>query len=204
MHSNVSFTYPKSDQPALKDLSFSINAGQVVVIVGSNGSGKSTLLKLLNRLFDPTSGIIELDGKPLTSYKADDVRRAMAILYQTYTHYPLSIKENILLGQPDLAVSQSCGGDTGKTYEGAMEEAAKQGGSFEFVKDKAKGFDTVLNPKVNASSGFNPNPSPAFVAKKNEVSKVTEVSAGLWQRLALWVVFSNVYPSCRWLWLTGH
>ncbi|KAF8490889.1 P-loop containing nucleoside triphosphate hydrolase protein [Gautieria morchelliformis] len=108
LHRNVSFAYPESDS-VITDVSFTIGKGQAVVIVGINGSGKSMLLKLFNRLYDPISGGISIDGTSLSSFVASDVRRSMAMLYQTYTHYPLSIRENISLGLPDAPYESAPG-----------------------------------------------------------------------------------------------
>ena len=61
------------------------------VIIGSNGSGKSTILKLAARIYDPTEGTILLDGQDIKTLRLVDLRRAMAILFQDYTHFPLSV-----------------------------------------------------------------------------------------------------------------
>ena len=61
------------------------------VIVGKNGSGKSTILKLITRLYDPTEGEILIDGHNLKSLKLADLRKALAVLFQDYTHFPLSV-----------------------------------------------------------------------------------------------------------------
>ena len=62
------------------------------VIVGANGSGKSTILKLVARIYDPTEGEILLDGKDIKTLRLADLRRAMAILFQDYSHFPLSVR----------------------------------------------------------------------------------------------------------------
>ena len=62
------------------------------VIVGANGSGKSTILKLVARIYDPTEGVILLDGKDIKTLRLADLRRAMAILFQDYSHFPLSVR----------------------------------------------------------------------------------------------------------------
>jgi ABC-type multidrug transport system fused ATPase/permease subunit len=61
------------------------------VIIGSNGSGKSTILKLVARIYDPTEGIILVNGEDIKTLRLADLRRAMAILFQDYTHFPLSV-----------------------------------------------------------------------------------------------------------------
>ncbi|KAF8510974.1 P-loop containing nucleoside triphosphate hydrolase protein [Gautieria morchelliformis] len=128
---NVSFAYPESES-VITDVSFTIGKGQAVVIVGINGSGKSMLLKLFNRLYDPISGGISIDGTSLSSFVASDVRRSMAMLYQTYTHYPLSIRENISLGLPDAP------------YESAPGEAEKNQRSVDDWLKKLRGWGVQL------------------------------------------------------------
>jgi ABC-type multidrug transport system fused ATPase/permease subunit len=61
------------------------------VIIGSNGSGKSTILKLVARIYDPTEGTILIDGQDIKTLRLVDLRRAMTILFQDYTHFPLSV-----------------------------------------------------------------------------------------------------------------
>ena len=195
-HRNVSFSYPRNTtgMEVLKNVSFSIKSGQTVVVVGINGSGKSTLLKLFNRLYEPTSGSISIDGAPLTSFVATDVRRSMAMLYQTYSHFPLSILENIALGRPDMVGSFRNSEDQVKDEKDqvkqailreAVQEAAVQGGAWELIQQQKKGLDTILHPSIRSWSTCNDDLSPAFKDKMNEVTKKADVSAGQWQRLAL-------------------
>jgi ABC-type multidrug transport system fused ATPase/permease subunit len=70
------------------------------VIVGSNGSGKSTILKLAARIYDPTEGSILIDGQDIKTLRLVDLRRAMAILFQDYTHFPLSVSANFYISLP--------------------------------------------------------------------------------------------------------
>lgn len=95
---NVSFAYPGSfstpssePQWALHNVSFTIQPGQLCVIVGNNGSGKSTILKLLSRLYDPTEGIILLGGHDIRTLRLSDLRKAVSVLFQDYTVFPLSV-----------------------------------------------------------------------------------------------------------------
>ncbi|KIJ22317.1 hypothetical protein M422DRAFT_277310 [Sphaerobolus stellatus SS14] len=92
---NVSFSYPKKTENVIRDVTFTIKQGQIVVLVGLNGSGKSTLFKLINRLYDIRSGTVFIDGHPIASYIAKTLQKATAMHYQTYTHYPLSIYEKV-------------------------------------------------------------------------------------------------------------
>ncbi|KIJ54559.1 hypothetical protein M422DRAFT_220860 [Sphaerobolus stellatus SS14] len=196
---NVSFSYPRTattSTEVIKNVSFNIKPGQVVVIVGINGSGKSTLLKLFNRLYDPTFGTIYVDGIPITSFVAPDVRRSMAMLFQTYSHYPLSIGENIALGRPEIAgllhLDEEIDNEDKKTLLKKtaiiedVKEAARMGGSLNLIRQQKNGFDSVLQPPpIDGWSTTSKNLSRAFKDKMAEVSKKAEVSAGQWQRLAL-------------------
>lgn len=95
---NVSFAYPDSfsspssePQWALRNVAFTIQPGQLCVIVGNNGSGKSTILKLLSRLYDPTEGSILLGGHDIRTLRLSDLRKAVSVLFQDYTVFPLSV-----------------------------------------------------------------------------------------------------------------
>ncbi|KAL0949113.1 hypothetical protein HGRIS_009200 [Hohenbuehelia grisea] len=134
---NVSFKYPGSEQYALRNTSFKIKQGQLCVIVGSNGSGKSTILKLIARLYDPTEGEIYIDDREIRTLRLADLRRAMSVLFQDYTHFPLSIKDNIGLGDPAHADD-----------EGRIKQAAALGGATEFIERLDEGFDTYLERPV--------------------------------------------------------
>ncbi|EJD04434.1 P-loop containing nucleoside triphosphate hydrolase protein [Fomitiporia mediterranea MF3/22] len=134
---HVSFKYPGSDVFALNDVSFKIDRGQLCVIVGTNGSGKSTILKLLNRLYDPYEGEILIDGKNIKTLRLKDLRHAIAVLFQDYSHFPLSIKDNIGLGDPYSPYD-----------EHRIEQSAKAGGAYDFVEKLPDGFDAYLERPV--------------------------------------------------------
>ncbi|OJA13412.1 hypothetical protein AZE42_05944 [Rhizopogon vesiculosus] len=134
---NVSFQYPGAEKYALQNVSFKIEAGQLCVIVGGNGSGKSTILKLISRIYDPTEGTILIDNRDIKTLKLADLRSTLSILFQDYTHFPLSISENIALGNPALAH------DADK-----VREAARLGGADAFIDKLPEGFDTYLDRPV--------------------------------------------------------
>lgn len=93
----VSFCYP-DQRSAIADVSFSLNAGETVALVGENGAGKTTLVKLLTRLYDPTAGSISIDGVDLKDTDLDDWRRNIAVVFQDFSRYALSLGENIAVG----------------------------------------------------------------------------------------------------------
>ncbi|KAH9930399.1 P-loop containing nucleoside triphosphate hydrolase protein [Epithele typhae] len=134
---NVSFRYPGSDMYALKNVSFKIAAGQLCVIVGANGSGKSTILKLVVRLYDPDEGQILLDGQDIRTLKLFDLRQAVSVLFQDYTHFPLSIRDNVALGDP-----------TNFRNDERVTAALELGGASTFVARLPDGADTYLDRPV--------------------------------------------------------
>lgn len=95
---NVSFQYDKNPKPVIENLSFELPAGQKLALVGENGAGKTTLVKLLVRLYDPTSGIIRLDGIDLKDYNASDLQGQTSVIFQDFIKYQLNAKENIGTG----------------------------------------------------------------------------------------------------------
>jgi subfamily B ATP-binding cassette protein MsbA len=95
---SVSFTYPQSDEPALKQVSFRIEPGETVALVGRSGSGKSTLAGLLPRFYDVVEGEILLDDRPLSDYTLDSLRSQIALVNQHVVLFEGSIAENIAYG----------------------------------------------------------------------------------------------------------
>ena len=87
----VGFRYPESTQMVLADMSVVLPAGQVTALVGDNGAGKSTLVKLLTRMYDPDAGTILLDGIPLDEYDLDSWRRRIAVVYQDFAQFALTL-----------------------------------------------------------------------------------------------------------------
>lgn len=95
---NVSFRYPGSPNWVLRHLSFCLRPGESVAVVGRNGAGKTTLVKLLVRLYDPSEGEILLEGHPLREYDLDSLRQQFAVIFQDYTRYWLTLRENVGFG----------------------------------------------------------------------------------------------------------
>ncbi len=131
--SDVTFSYPGAQNisPALGDVSLNIQAGQLVVIVGTNGSGKSTLIRILSRLYDPASGTVYIDGRPSGDYIVSDLHEATTLLSQDNQLYPLSLRENIGLGYPDKVKDHKL-----------VRQAAEQSGTIEFISKLKDGMST--------------------------------------------------------------
>lgn len=130
---NVSFKYPATDRFVLKNINLLIGEGETVVIVGLNGAGKTTLIKLLTRLYDPTEGVILLDGKDIRSYEPEELYKIFGIIFQDFGKYAVSVKENIAFGDvlKDIDMKN-------------IERAAKESGADKFIELMKEGYETPL------------------------------------------------------------
>ena len=102
----VSFSYPGTDRPVLHDLSFSVDAGQVVAVVGYTGAGKSSVAKVLGRIYDPTAGRVVLDGFDLRSLDLTSYRRRLGIVPQDAFLFRGTVQSNIAYGRPDATLDE--------------------------------------------------------------------------------------------------
>jgi ATP-binding cassette, subfamily B, bacterial len=134
---NVSFTYPGGDEPALRDVSLTLPAGQIMALVGENGSGKSTLAKLLAHLYTPQSGRIRWDGADLADADPHAVRSRVAVIAQDHAHWPMTARANVVLADEHDA--------------GRLERAAVSAGTDEVVADLPGGWDTMLDRRFKDS-----------------------------------------------------
>jgi ATP-binding cassette, subfamily B, bacterial len=98
---NVSFAYPGSDRRVIQNVSFRLEAGEKLALIGENGAGKTTIVKLLARLYDPAGGAILLDGVDLRDYSVEDLRQEIGVIFQDYMRYEMLVKENIGFGKID-------------------------------------------------------------------------------------------------------
>ena len=101
---NVAFTYPAGGAPVYNRLNLTIPAGQSLAIVGRNGAGKTTLVKLLCRLYDPTSGAVEIDGIDVRNFDVEEWRSRLAVVFQDFIRLELPLLENVVpaaCGVPD-------------------------------------------------------------------------------------------------------
>jgi ATP-binding cassette subfamily B protein len=96
---NVGFRYPGAEYWAVRELSFTLNAGEVLALVGENGAGKTTLVKLLARLYDPDEGRILLDGHDLREYDLAQLRAHTGVIFQDFVRYAFTAAENIAVGR---------------------------------------------------------------------------------------------------------
>ncbi|RYZ09681.1 MAG: ABC transporter ATP-binding protein [Myxococcales bacterium] len=137
---HVGFEYAPG-APVLGDVSFEIEPGACVAILGATGSGKSTLLSLIPRFYDPTRGHIELDGVDLRELPLDYLRRNIGLVFQESLLFRNSVAQNIAFGNPEASRER-------------IEAAAKIAGAHEFIVNLPEGYDTVLEEgAVNLSGG---------------------------------------------------
>ncbi|MCB9082458.1 MAG: ABC transporter ATP-binding protein [Lewinellaceae bacterium] len=133
---NVSFRYPGTERWAVRNLSFTLKAGEKLALVGENGAGKTTLVKLLARLYDPTEGRILVDGVDLRDYELHDLRSHIGIIFQDYLRYQLSAGENIAVGSIQH-----------REEEGRISDAARKSLADLIIKQFPTGFDQVLGKR---------------------------------------------------------
>ncbi|MDQ2654149.1 MAG: ABC transporter ATP-binding protein/permease [Chloroflexota bacterium] len=130
---HVTYQYPDRDVPALDDVSFTIEPGQTVALVGRNGAGKSTIVKLLGRLYDPDEGQILIDGHDVREYDPQELRREIGVMFQDFAAYQVSAGENIGVGNVDQADD-----------EVAIVSAAERAGADDVVRKLPNSYDTTL------------------------------------------------------------
>ncbi|CAH1642178.1 unnamed protein product [Spodoptera littoralis] len=138
---NLYFNYPsRPDVKVLRGLSLRVRAGESVVLVGASGCGKSTLLQLLQRLYEPDSGHITVDGHPLQALDLHHFRRSIGVVGQEPVLFSGTIRENITLGMDDVT-------------EDDLIEAATTAHAHQFITKLANGYDTVLGAGGSQLSG---------------------------------------------------
>ncbi|MBD2345539.1 ABC transporter ATP-binding protein [Anabaena subtropica] len=130
---NVSFTYPGSFQPALRNISLHLKPGEKLAIVGENGSGKTTLIKLLTRLYTPDSGRILLDGLDLQEWDVDALRRRIGVIFQNFVRYQFTVGENIGVGDVENLKDNR-----------RWQVAAQKGMAQQFIENLPQSFQTQL------------------------------------------------------------
>jgi len=130
----VSFVYPGTERAVLDELDLVINAGESLAIVGLNGAGKTTLVKLLAGLYEPTSGVIRVDGTDLRDLDARSWRRRIGVIFQDFARYDLPLRDNVAPGLPRDAIDDA-----------AVERALAVAGASEIARDLPSALDTVLS-----------------------------------------------------------
>ncbi|MGF1511501.1 MAG: ABC transporter ATP-binding protein [Myxococcota bacterium] len=137
----VGFAYPtRPDVVVLDNVSLRIEPGKTVALVGPSGGGKSTIVKLLLRLYDPTSGVIRLDGRPIQEMDVRWLRKQMALVAQEPVLFSASIAENIRYGRPDAS-------------DAAVAQAAQAAHAIDFIRKLPDGFQSAVGERGIQLSG---------------------------------------------------
>jgi ATP-binding cassette subfamily B protein len=132
-YEHVVFAYG-TDSPVLRGLDLTIEAGRSLAIVGLNGAGKTTLVKLLARLYEPGSGRILVDGRPLTDYDVHTWRRRVAAIFQDFVHYDLPVRDNVGFGAVELLHDDD-----------KVRSALDRAGALALVDELPHGLETTLS-----------------------------------------------------------
>ena len=136
---HVTFSYD-GKRTAIADVSFSVQPGENVALVGSTGSGKSTTLGLLHRAFDPQSGSIRIDGVDIRDVTLASLRRNIGVVFQEPMLFARSIRENLLVGRPEAT-------------EAEMREALERAQALEFIQRQSDGLDSIIGERGRSLSG---------------------------------------------------
>jgi ATP-binding cassette subfamily B protein len=130
---NVGFKYPESDAWVVRNLSFTLQAGETLALVGENGAGKTTIVKLLTRLYDPTEGRISIDGIDLRDMAPADIHAHVGVIFQDFIRYSFTARDNIGVGRIEARADQS-----------RIEDAAEQGLADAVIARLPQGYDQQL------------------------------------------------------------
>jgi len=138
---NVGFRYPDSEQWAVRHLNLTLEAGEIVALVGENGAGKTTIVKLLARLYDPTEGRILLDGHDLRDYDLDDLRGHIGVIFQDFVRFHFTAGENIGAGRIEASDDRD-----------RIRHAAERSLADRVVAGLPRGYDQSLGKRFNEGS----------------------------------------------------
>jgi ATP-binding cassette subfamily B protein len=136
---HVSFSY-NPDTPILKDVSFTIKAGQVAALVGPTGAGKTSVISLISRFYDPTSGVVKIDGTDIKRFRQKTLRQQISFVLQETMLFHAPVWQNIAYGKPDASRDE-------------IIKAAELANASEFIEKLSEGYDTVLGERGMTLSG---------------------------------------------------
>lgn len=137
---NVKFSYSKSNNEALRGLNFKITRGTTTALVGRSGSGKSTIVKLLLRFYDPSSGEILLNKKPLEDFKQEDFRKRLGVVMQDVALFNGTVLTNVTIAQPEASEEQ-------------VIRACKLAHAHDFISELPDGYNTLVGERGVKLSG---------------------------------------------------
>ena len=137
---HVTFSYPNDDEPMLKDISFEVEPGQMIGVVGATGAGKSTLAQLIPRLFDPQEGSVKIGGRDLREISQGTLRKNVSIVLQRAILFSGTIADNLRQGKLNASLPE-------------MERAARIAQASEFISRMEESFESVVEERGNNFSG---------------------------------------------------
>ncbi len=135
----VGFRYPGAEHWAVRRLSFTLHAGEVLALVGENGAGKTTLVKLLARLYDPNEGRILLDGHDLREYSLEELRANLGVIFQDFMRYHLTAAENIAIGRIDARDDRA-----------RIQQAAERSLASDVIDKLPAGYDQMIGKRFKS------------------------------------------------------
>lgn len=185
---NVCFSY-KSEE-TIKNLSFELKKGEIVALVGHNGAGKTTIVKLLLRLYDPTSGVIRVNGRDIREYDLHAYREMFAATFQDFRVMGMTIKENVLMG---------------RHYENEdklVEKSLKRAGVYEKVQSLPKGIHTMMTKEFEEdgavlSGGESQKLAVARTFAKESPVKIFDEPSSALDPIAEYELFKNIMKEGR-------
>ena len=137
---HVTFSYPNDDEPMLKDISFEVESGQMIGVVGATGAGKSTLAQLIPRLFDPQEGSVKIGGRDLRKLSQGTLRKNVSIVLQRAILFSGTIADNLRQGKLNASLPE-------------MERAARIAQASEFISRMEESFDSAVEERGSNFSG---------------------------------------------------
>ena len=137
---HVTFSYPNDDEPMLKDISFEVEPGQMIGVVGATGAGKSTLAQLIPRLFDPQEGSVKIGGRYLRELSQGTLRKNVSIVLQRAILFSGTIADNLRQGKLNASLPE-------------MERAARIAQASEFISRMEESFDSEVEERGSNFSG---------------------------------------------------
>ncbi len=137
---HVTFSYPNDDEPMLKDISFEVEPGQMIGVVGATGAGKSTLAQLIPRLFDPQEGSVKIGGRDLQELSQGTLRKNVSIVLQRAILFSGTIADNLRQGKLNASLPE-------------MERAARIAQASEFISRMEESFDSAVEERGSNFSG---------------------------------------------------
>lgn len=185
---NVCFSY--KNEETIKNLSFELNKGEIVALVGHNGAGKTTIVKLLLRLYDPDFGVIRVNGRDIREYDLHAYRELFAATFQDFCVMGMTIKENVLMG---------------RRYENEdelVEKSLKRAGVYEKVQSLPKGIHTMMTKEFDEdgavlSGGENQKLAVARTFAKESPVKIFDEPSSALDPIAEYELFKNIMKEGR-------